>query len=116
MNVAGRATRPHRAATDAIEGPLVWSFDGPFALCLADAEDTLRRAIVQLGDVARIAMLIEISLPALKARVAAGETIQPAWGEFLDRLLERYGLPVAPRVRQLRTAGPLVKMVIAYRS
>jgi hypothetical protein len=112
----GRATGTRHAGAETIEGPLVWSFDGPLALCLADAEDTLRRAIVQVGDVARIAMLIEISLPALKARVAAGETIQPAWGEFLDRLLERYGLPVAPRVRHLRTAGPLVKMVLAYRS
>ena len=113
-----RAERPDRGRTsaDAIEGPLVWTFDGPLPVCLADAEDTLRRMIVQLGDVSRIALLLELSLPALKARVAAGEAIQPAWGEFLDRLLERYGLPVAPRVRHLRAAGPLIKMIIAYRS
>ena len=113
-----RAEVPRRAGevSDAVEGPLVWTFDGPLPVCLADAEDTLRRVIVQLGDVSRIALLLELSLPALKARVAAGESIQPAWREFLDRLLERYGLPVAPRVRPLRGAGPLIKMVIAYRS
>ena len=116
MNATQRRAEPRRAASDEIEGPLVWTFDGPLAVCLADAEDTLRRAIVQLGDVSRIVMLLELSLPALKARVAAGEAIQPAWREFLDRLLERYGLPIAPRVRHLRVAGPLVKMVIAYRS
>jgi len=114
----GRAERPVRVgdATGAIEGPLVWTFDGRLAECLTDAEDTLRRVIVQLGDVSRIAVLLELSLPALKTRVAAGESIQPAWSDFRDRLLERYGLPVAPRVRHSRAAGPLVKMVIAYRS
>jgi hypothetical protein len=96
--------------------PLVWVFDGPFARCLADIEDTLRRAIVQVGDVAGIAVLIDISLPALKARVQAGDAIQPAWGQFLSRLADRYGLPAAPRVRHLRHAGPLATLVVAYRS
>jgi hypothetical protein len=98
------------------EAPLVWTFDGPFALCLADMEDTLRRAIVQLGGVSRIAVLIELSLPALKPRVDAGEAIQPAWGEFLERLTWRYGLPAPPKVRHSRTVAPLATMVIAYRS
>ena len=100
----------------ALEGPLVWTFDGPFATCLADLEDALRRAIVQVGDVASIAVLIELSLPALKDRVSAGDAIQPAWGRFLERLSDRYGLPTAPRVRHVRTAGPLAMLVIAYRS
>jgi hypothetical protein len=93
-------------ASSAIGGPFVWTFDGPLATCIADMEDTLRRLIVQLGEVAAISVLIELSLPAL----------QPAWGEFLDRLAQRYGLPAAARVRPLRDDGPLAILVIAYRS
>ena len=111
-----RTTSPHSSSADAIAAPLVWSFEGPFATCLADLEDALRRAIVQVGDVSSIAVLIELSLPALKRRVDAGERIQPAWGRFLERLANRYGLPVPPRVRHLRTAGPLATLVVAYRS
>jgi hypothetical protein len=96
--------------------PLVWTFDGPFATCLADMEDTLRRAIVQVGDVARIAVMVELSLPALRSRVGAGDAIQPAWGRFLDSMTSRYGLPAAPRVRHLKADGPLATLVIAYRS
>jgi DNA-directed RNA polymerase specialized sigma24 family protein len=99
---------------DALPAPLVWTFDGPFERCLADLEDTLRRAIVLIGDAARIALLIDLSLPAVKARVDAGDRLQPAWGRFLDRLA-RYGLPAQPRVRHLRAAGPLATLVIAYR-
>jgi len=57
-----------------------------------------------------------LSLPALKPRVDAGEAIQPAWGQFVERLSRGYGLPVAPRVRHLCVNGPLCTMVIAYRS
>jgi hypothetical protein len=99
-----------------VEEPLVWTFDGPFATCLADAEDALRRALVQVGDVASIAVLVELSLPALLHRVREGDAIQPAWGRFLGRLSDRYGLPTAPRVRHVRSAGPLATLVIAYRS
>jgi hypothetical protein len=105
-----------RVRAEPIGGPLVWSFDGPFATCLADLEDALRRAIVQVGDVASIAVLIEISLPALKQRVDAGDAIQPAWGAFMERLSRRYGLPSVPRVRPVRAAGPLATLVLAYRS
>ena len=111
-----RTTSSQSSAADAIAAPLVWSFEGPFATCLADLEDALRRAIVQVGDVSSIAVQIELSLPALKRRVDAGERIQPAWGRFLDRLANRYGLPVPPRVRHLRTAGPLATLVVAYRN
>ena len=104
------------AATGPVAAPLIWSFDGRFAECLADIEDTLRRAIVQVGDVAKIGVLIELSLPALLACVKAGESIQPGWGAFLVNLRERYGLPRAPRVRYLRLAGPLATLVIGYRS
>lgn len=110
-----RDARSQRAHGD-IEAPLVWTFDGPFATCLADIEDTLRRAIVQLGGVSQMGVLIDLSLPALKSRLHAGESIQPAWGEFLERITWRYGLPAAPKVRHLRIAGPLATMVIAYRS
>jgi hypothetical protein len=111
-----RVQRASTRAAGAIGGPFIWSFDGPFATCIADMEDTLRRLIMQLGDVAAISVLIELSLPALKRRVDAGDAIQPAWGEFLDRLAQRYGLPSAARVRPLRDDGPLAILVIAYRS
>ena len=103
-------------AVEAIGGPLVWTFDGPFATCLADMEDALRRAIVQVGDVSSIAVLIELSLPGLKRRIDAGDAIQPEWGKFLERMSGRYGLPVPPRVRPMGTEGPLATLVIAYRS
>ena len=96
--------------------PLTWAFDGRFVHCLADVEDTLRRAIVQVGDVSRVLVAIDLSLPALKARLDAGDTIQPAWGEFLDRVTRRYGLPAAPRLRYLKHDGPLISMVVAFRS
>lgn len=99
-----------------IGAPLVWRFDGPLTRCLADVEDTLRRVLVQVGDVASLAVLIELSLPALQARLHAGDVLQPAWGDFLARISQRYGLPVAPRVRHVRTAGPLATLVVAYRS
>ncbi|HEY1327579.1 MAG TPA: hypothetical protein VGI14_11615 [Casimicrobiaceae bacterium] len=106
-----------RAPNDAdVGGPLVWAFDGTLASSLADLEDALRRALVQVGDVSSIAVLVELSLPALKRRVDAGERVQPAWGQFLERLTHRYGLPIAPRVRHVRSAGPLVMLVVAYRS
>jgi hypothetical protein len=99
-----------------VEAPLVWTFDGPFQTCLFDMEDTLRRAIVQVGDVSGIAVMIELSLPKLRACVDGGERIQPAWGRFLDSLTWRYGLPSAPRLRHVLTQGPLATLVIAYRS
>jgi hypothetical protein len=115
----GQARSPHvaRHRDDAgVGGPFMWTFDGPFATCLADLEDALRRAIVQVGDVSSIAVLVELSLPALKRRIEAGDAVQPAWGQFLERLSDRYGLPAAPRVRHVRTAGPLAMLVVAYRS
>ena len=96
--------------------PLVWTFDGRFGSCLADMEDTLRRAIVQVGDVSRVLVAIDLSLPALKARMEAGDALQPAWGQFLQRIASRYGLPAPPRVRYTKGAGPLTALVIAYRS
>ena len=98
-----------------VEAPLIWTFAGPFATCLSDMEDTFRRAIIQVGGVSRIAVQIDLSLPALKKRVDAGESIQPAWGQFVERLTQRYGLPMGPRVRHVKIAGPLATMVIAYR-
>jgi hypothetical protein len=114
---APATARREDARRDAVvAAPLVWTFDGPFTACLANLEDALRRALVQVGDVSALAILVELSLPALKARVDAGDAIQPAWGSFLDRLSERYGLPITPRVRHVRDAGPLATLVIAYRS
>src|SRR5258707_15046233 len=105
-----------RVPARGMRAPLVWTFDGPFATCLNDLEDTVRRAIVQIGDVSRVALLIELSLPALRARVEQGDAIQPAWSHFLDALTSRYGLPAAPRVRHLKTPGPLATLMIATRS
>jgi hypothetical protein len=106
-------TRPPAAD---VGGPLIWTFDGPLVQCLGDLEDALRRAIVQVGDIASIAVLIELSLPALKRRVDAGDVLQPAWTRFLERLSTRYGLQSAPRVRQVRNEGPLATLVVVYRS
>jgi hypothetical protein len=115
--VSGRATaaRERDADVDALPPPLVWTFDGPFERCLDDIEDTLRRAIVLIGDVSRVALLIDLSLPALQRRVRAGDRIQPAWGRFVERL-SGYGLPSFPRIRHLGTRGPLATLVIAYRN
>jgi hypothetical protein len=111
-----RTTAARRSAdTEALPPPLVWTFDGPFERCLEDLEDSLRRAIVMIGDVSRVALLIDLSLPALQARVRAGDRIQPAWGRFVERLAG-YGLPGFPRVRHLRASGPLATLVVAYRS
>jgi len=101
---------------ESVAGPFVWTFDDSFAGCLAGIEDTLRRAIVQLGDVASIVVLIELSLPALRLRVDEGEAIQPAWTRFFERLSTRYGLPAPPRVHPCEAAGPLATLVVAYRS
>ena len=98
----------------ALPPPLVWTFDGPFERCLADVEHTLRRAVVMVGDVSRVALQIDVSLPALRRRVAAGDTVQPAWDRFLERV-GRQGWPTPPRVRHLPAAGPLATLVVAYR-
>ena len=115
--IGSSAARRVERSTDAkpLPPPLVWTFDGPFERCLADLEDSLRRAIVLIGDVSRVALLIDLSLPALQQRVRAGDRIQPAWGRFVARLAG-YGLPSFPRVRPLRTPGPLATLVVAYRN
>ena len=111
-----RASAPRNRAAATVGVPLTWTFDGRFPGSLADLEDALRRAIVQVGDVSRVLVVIELSLPALKARMAAGDAVQPAWGEFMARVATRYGLPAAPRVRYLTRANPLLVLIIAYRS
>ena len=115
-DASARTFRDERRRAAAPEGPFVWTFDGPFGVCLNDIEDTFRRAIVQIGDVARIAVMIELSLPALRSRVQAGDAIQPAWSDFLDALTSRYGLPAAPRIRYSKTGEALATLVLAYRS
>jgi len=109
--------KPVDAPTNAqFGGPLVWAFDGTLAQCLADVEDALRRAIVEVGDIASIAVLVELSLPALDRRVRAGDRVQPAYADFVARLSSRYGLQRPPRVRHVRAEGPLATLVVAYRS
>lgn len=112
MTAGIRAT----AKRASIGGPFVWTFDGPIASSLADLEDALRRAIVEVGDVASLAVMIELSLPALKRRVDRGEALNPAWSSFTSRIASRYGLERPPRVRHLRVDGPLATLVVAYRS
>jgi hypothetical protein len=114
MTRASARARRGPTASDA-HTPLMWTFDGAFAVCLADVESTLRRAIVQLDDVSAIAIALDMSLPALAARVAAGDRIQPEWSRFLARL-SRYGLPNALRVRHRSEPGPLATLLIVYRS
>ena len=111
---SAKAVAPDTADRETLPAPLVWTFDGPFERCLADLDDTLRRALVMVGDAARLALLIDLSLPAIQKRVEAGDRLQPAWTLFLERIA-RYGLPAEPRVRHLRAAGPLATLVIAYR-
>ena len=113
---ARRSPRPERVReVESLPAPLVWTFDGPLERCLDDLDDSLRRAIVLIGDVARVAVLIDISLPTLLDRVRRGDRVQPAWGRFVERVAG-YGLPTFPRVRHLRTRGPLATLVVAYRS
>ena len=102
------------ARAEALPPLQVWAYDGPFERCLADLEDTLRRSIVRLGSAARIVVLIELSLPALKQRVSMGDAVQPAWSRFLERM-QGYGLPASPRVRHRLQPGPLATLVIGYR-
>ena len=45
-----------------------------------------------------------------------GDAIQPAWGQFLERVADRYGFRARPRVRPLDREGPLATLIIAYRS
>ena len=96
--------------------PLTWTFDGALRDCLADIEDTLRRAIPQLGDVGGIAVALDVSLPALDARLKQGDVLQPAWSGFVERLTQRYGLPCPPRIRHRAEPGPLATLIIVYRS
>jgi len=113
---AANSAATRRAAPTRIAEPLVWSFDGSLARCLADLEDTLRRVLVQLGDVGSVVVRVDVSLPALKQRVQAGDALQPSWSAFMGRLTHRYGLPAAPRVHPTRATGPLFVLVVAYRS
>jgi hypothetical protein len=113
--VAVRPDGAPRRGEPELPEPLVWTFDGPIERVLADLEDTLRRALVMVGGVSRVALLIDLSLPALQRRVVAGDALQPAWGRFQERLAG-YGLPSPPRVRPLKSDGPLATLVIAYRN
>jgi hypothetical protein len=107
-------THSTRASLDA-DAPLLWTFDGPLGACLADVERTLRRTIVQLGGVSGIAVALDVSLPALLARVRAGDAIQPAWTQFVERA-SRYGLPSPLRIRHRQHDGALLTLVVLYRS
>ena len=113
MSRASTQSQPRPAAPFA---PLTWTFDGSLRECLADLEDTLRRAIPQLGDVGGIAVALDLSLPALAARLKRGDALQPAWRDFVERLTHRYGLPCPPRIRHRAERGPLVTLIIVYRS
>ena len=100
--------RRRRAARAPIGAPLIWTFDGPFARCLADIEDTLRRAIVQVGDVSRRRRADRrCRCRRCKRRVDAGRRAATGVGRSSSSASShRYGLPAPPRVRHSRTAGP----------
>jgi len=103
------------APGERLEAPLIWTFAGPFATCLADMEDTFRRAIIQVGDVSRIAVQ--------DRSVAAGaEEARPTRENRSSPQGNNSSTPDAalrparrPRVRHVKTGGPLATMVIAYR-
>ena len=109
-----RSAATSRRDVEPLPAPLVWTFDGPIERCLADLEDALRRAIVMVGDVSRVVMRIDLSLPALQGRIAAGDSLQPGWRRFRARL-DAYGLPAVPGVRYRREVGPLATLIVAYR-
>lgn len=94
--------------------PLVWTFDGSFGAVLTDMEAALGRAILQIEDASRIAVLIRISLPQVKAALQTGDKLQPAWSTFLRTLPARFNLPAPPRVRFTEAAGPLATLVVVY--
>jgi hypothetical protein len=115
-STARLSRRPERGRdVESLPAPLVWTFDGPFERCLDDLDDSLRRAIVLIGDVSRVALLIDISLPDA-ARARPPRRPRPAGVGPLHRRIAGYGLPTFPRVRHLRAPGPLATLVVAYRS
>ena len=93
--------RGRARAIEPLPAPLVWTFDGPFERCLDDLDDSLRRAIVLIGDVSRVALLIDLSLPALLARVARRRPRAAGLGP-LHRAHRRLRPADLPRVRHLR--------------
>jgi hypothetical protein len=89
---AGRAATGRR-------GPSSGRSTAPFATCLTDIEDTLRRAIVQVGDIASIVILIELSLPALSA--ASKPAIRSSRrGNNSSSACRPLWLPTPPRARR----------------
>ena len=113
---ARRRGEPRRDARRALPAPLVWTFDGPFERCLADLDDTLRRALVLVGDVVA-GRAADRPLAAGAAAACRGRRPRCSRpGAASSNASPRYGLPAEPRVRHLRAAGPLATLVVAYRS
>ena len=102
------------AAPAALPPPLVWTFDGPFERCLDDLDDSLRRGLVLIGDVARVAVLIDLSLPALLGRVRAGDARAARLGpvrrsprRLRPAELSRACATCAPAGRSRRSSSPI---------
>ena len=85
---SGSAMRAVPPAQAAAALPRRWS--GPSTARSSAASPTSRTRCAarscMVGDVSRVALLIDLSLPALQRRVDAGDALQPAWGRFLERL------------------------------
>ena len=102
----GARRRGVAARAERVEAPLVWTFDGPFATCLADIEDTLRRAIVQVGDVSRDRRADRSVAAGAQAARRRGRSDAAGMGTVRRTPAQRYGLPAGPRVRHLQDGGP----------
>ena len=98
-----QAIVPDAAERETLPAPLVWTFDGPFERCLDDLDDSLRRAIVLIGDVSRVALLIDLSLPALLARVRAATRTPILTGLPFGHVPTKVLLPVGARVTRNRS-------------
>ena len=95
-----------------------WTFDGALADCLADMEDALRRAIVQVGDVV-VDRRPDRALASWRSSVASMPATRssPAWSQFLERMIGPLRTALRHRAcARWTTEGPLATLVIAYRS
>jgi len=88
-----RAVKPASARRNCAAATVGFRSPGPSTDAFRAARrprDALR-AHVQVGDVSRVLVVIELSLPALKAH-GGRRPVQPAWASFRARQ-SRYGLP-----------------------
>lgn len=71
------------------------SFLQAWPAVLIDIEAWVRLKVIQSGEVSKPSLHIKYSRPALRAAKTAGQSIQPAYGEFCKRLARDWeiGIP-----------------------